>query len=155
MFAYKTTDDGPYPSLISRMSQGTDIAFIFALSLGFIILCQANDSHRTCQMETFQHRVENRIPSVLTESFCLNDGEFCGPHHKVNVLVDSRVYLFPNTAFRFQCGQLMNLLEVAYVKGDRIVHKRNLTIGAGCACIEKRGLRGSRRIGVENVPIYI
>ena len=106
-------------------------------------------------METFQHRVENRIPSVLTESFCLNDGEFCGPHHKVNVLVDSRVYLFPNTAFRFQCGQLMNLLEVAYVKGDRIVHKRNLTIGAGCACIEKRGLRGSRRIGVENVPIYI
>ena len=49
----------------------------------------------------------------------------------------------------------MNMLEVAYVKGDRIVHKRNMTIASGCACIEKRGLRGYRRIGVENVPINI
>ena len=49
----------------------------------------------------------------------------------------------------------MTLLEVAYVKGDRIVNQRNMTIGAGCACIEKRGLRGFRRIGIENLPINI
>ena len=50
---------------------------------------------------------------------------------------------------------MLTLLEVAYVKGDRIVHQRNMTIGSGCACIEKRSLRGFRRIGVENVPIDV
>ena len=55
----------------------------------------------------------------------------------------------------FQCGQRMNILEVAYIKGDRVVHKRNMTLGAGCACVEQRSLGGSRRIGIQNMPIEI
>ena len=35
-------------------------------------------------METFQTHKENRIPSVLTESYCLATGEFCGPSHEVD-----------------------------------------------------------------------
>ena len=65
------------------MSRRTDIAYILVLTLGYIISCQANVRHRSCRTETFQTYKENRIPSVLTESYCLANGEFCGPSHEV------------------------------------------------------------------------
>ena len=85
IFSYIITSSGCYPSLITRMSRRhTDTAKIFILSfLSFcIISCQAYSS---CQMETFQTHKENRIPRILSESYCLASGEFCGPSHEVEI----------------------------------------------------------------------
>ena len=98
IFSYIITSSGCYPSLITRMSRRhTDTAKIFILSfLSFcIISCQAYSS---CQMETFQTHKENRIPRILSESYCLASGEFCGPSHEVEIAKKSP---HPTSLFNF------------------------------------------------------
>ena len=62
------------------MSRYTDtilfIAIIFALIVSIQGFC--------CGVDTFQNNKENRIPSTLTESYCLANGVACGPYHVVS-----------------------------------------------------------------------
>ena len=138
-------------SFAFRMSGSSGLILFFFL-ISFCEISVAN--FRSCQVDIYQTRRENRIPSILTESYCLANGEPCGPYHKV--LRKYNKYIFThNFVILYQCGQRMNILEVAYIKGDRVVHKRNMTLGAGCDCIDQRSLGGSRRIGIQNMPIEI
>ena len=62
------------------MSRYTDtilfIAIIFALIVSIQGFC--------CGVDTFQNNKENRMPSTLTESYCLANGVACGPYHVVS-----------------------------------------------------------------------